>query len=127
MKSTTKIFGDGKIFIGKGTYIGSNSYIVSNPKKASISIGENCMISHDVHIRTSQYDTKTIHMKKNQRKTISNDISIGNNVWIGKGVYIKGGVTIKDNVTVGAVNVVVKDVDSNLIIAGIPAKILRSR
>ncbi len=51
---------------------------------------------------------------------------IGNNVSLGANVVIIGGVTIGDNVTVGAGSVVVKDVPSNCIVAGNPAKIIRS-
>lgn len=127
IKSTTKIFGNGKIIVGEGSYFGSNSFIVSNPKSATITIGKNCMISHDVHIRTSQYDTKTLHNTGKERKTISANILIGDNVWIGKGVYIKGGVKIGNNVTIGANSVVVKDIKSDMIVGGIPARTIRLR
>lgn len=127
IKSTTKIYGNGKISVGEGTYFGSSTFIVSNPKSALIFIGRNRMISHEVHIRTSQYDTSTLHLQKNERKTIYANIFIGDNVWIGKGVYKKGGVTIGDNVTIGANSVVVKDIESNMIVGGIPAKTICSR
>lgn len=127
IKSTTRVFGEGNILIKEGTYIGTNSFIVSNPKSASISIGRNCMISHEVHIRTLSYDTSTIHLEKKLRKTIYADIVIGDNVWIGKGVFIKGGIIIGDNVTVGANSVVTKSIESNMIVGGIPAKIIRAR
>ena len=127
IKSTTKIYGKGKIHVKEGTYFGSNTSIVANPRLASIYIGKNCMISHEVHIRTSQYDVGTLHLPKNKRKNIHKDINIGDNVWIGKGVYIKGGVTIGDNVTIGANSVVVKDVESDMIVGGIPARVLRER
>ena len=127
VKSTTKIYGKGKINVKEGTYFGGNTYIVSNPKTASITIGRNCMVSHDVHLRTSQYDIETIHLPQKERKSISYDIIIGDNVWIGKGVYIKGGVNIGNNVTIGANSVVVKNIDDNMVVAGIPAKVIRKR
>ncbi len=51
--------------------------------------------------------------------------TIGNNVSLGANVTIIGNITIGDNVIVGAGSVVVKDVPSNCIVAGNPARIIR--
>ena len=50
---------------------------------------------------------------------------IGNNVNIGSNSCIIGHVTIGDNVIIGAGSIVVKDVPSNVVVAGNPAKIIR--
>lgn len=50
---------------------------------------------------------------------------IGNNVTVGANVVIIGNVKIGDNSIIGAGSVVVKDVPSNAIVAGNPAKVLR--
>lgn len=50
---------------------------------------------------------------------------IGNNVTLGANVTIIGNVIIGDNVTIGAGSVVVKDIPSNVVVAGNPAKIIR--
>ena len=50
--------------------------------------------------------------------------TIGNNVSIYTGAIIIGGITIGDNVKIGAGTVVVKDVPSNSVVVGSPAKIL---
>lgn len=50
---------------------------------------------------------------------------IGNNVEIGANSVVLGSVLIGDNVIVGAGSVVVKDVPSNCVVAGNPAKIIR--
>jgi len=54
------------------------------------------------------------------------EIVIGNNVWIGDKATILGGVTIGDNVIVGANSVVIHDVPSHCVVAGIPAKVVKS-
>lgn len=51
---------------------------------------------------------------------------IGNNVYISAGARIVGNVRVGNNVIIGANAVVTKDVPSNSIVAGVPAKILRT-
>lgn len=51
---------------------------------------------------------------------------IGNNVSIGCNVCIIGGIKIGNNVTIGAGSVVIKDVPDNCIVAGNPAKIIKT-
>jgi acetyltransferase-like isoleucine patch superfamily enzyme len=53
-------------------------------------------------------------------------ITIGNNVFIGYNSIIMPGVTIGDNVVIGAGAVVTKDIPSNCVVAGVPAKPLKS-
>lgn len=52
---------------------------------------------------------------------------IGNDVWIGERALIKGGVTIGDGAVVGMGSVVTKDVPPYTIVAGNPAKTIRTR
>jgi maltose O-acetyltransferase len=47
---------------------------------------------------------------------------IGDNVAVGYGVIIMPGVTIGSNVVIGAGSIVYKDVPSNVVVAGIPAR-----
>ncbi|WP_182052800.1 serine O-acetyltransferase [Vibrio sp. B1FIG11] len=51
---------------------------------------------------------------------------IGNNVYISAGVRILGNITVGDNVIIGANAVVIKDVPPNSIVAGVPAKIVKT-
>lgn len=51
--------------------------------------------------------------------------TIGNNVVLGANVNIIGDVKIGDNVIIGAGSVVVKDIPSNCIAAGNPAKVIK--
>ena len=50
---------------------------------------------------------------------------IGDNVNIGSNTCIIGEITIGDNVVIGAGSVVVKDVPSNVVIVGNPARIIK--
>jgi serine O-acetyltransferase len=52
---------------------------------------------------------------------------IGNRVDIGAGAKLLGGITVGDDVVIGANAVVIKDVPSNSVAVGIPARILPRR
>jgi len=90
----------------------------------SIKIGEDCMFSSEIAIRTG--DSHSILDKTGKRINPSKDIIIGNHVWIGtKTVFLKG-VSIEDNSIVGAGALVTKKFDEQgVIIAGNPAKIIK--
>jgi len=51
---------------------------------------------------------------------------IGNNVWIAAGAKILGAIQVGSNVVIGANAVVLRDVPDNVVVAGIPARIVRS-
>ncbi len=53
-------------------------------------------------------------------------VTIGKNVWIGDHATILPGVTIGDGAVVAAGAVVTKDVPPRTVVAGVPAKIIRT-
>ncbi|WP_276866657.1 DapH/DapD/GlmU-related protein [Bacteroides heparinolyticus] len=53
------------------------------------------------------------------------DVRIGDNCFIGNGAILLPGITIGNEVIVGAGSVVTKDVPSNTIVAGNPARVIR--
>lgn len=52
-------------------------------------------------------------------------MTIGNNVWIGGSSTILPGVTVGDNVVIGAGSVVTRDVPSDVVVGGNPARIIK--
>lgn len=121
----TTILTPKNIYIGDNTYI--NSGFIKASKNAKIVIGDNCLISYGVHIRTDQhnYINKNELIKKQGHS--EKDIVIGNDVWIGYGVQIMNGITIGDGAVVGAGSIVTKDVEAYCVYAGIPAKKIKER
>jgi maltose O-acetyltransferase len=114
----------GNINIGFGSYIMSNAELITG-SKSSIHIGCNCAIARNVTIRT------LTHNQNSPFKRLSNleeeDIVIGDYCWIGTNVYIKEGVTIGNNVIIGANSIVTKSFPDNVVIGGVPAKVLKYR
>ena len=53
-------------------------------------------------------------------------ITVGNSVWLGGGVKVLPGVTIGDNVVIGAGSVVVRDIPSNSVAVGNPARVIKT-
>ncbi len=111
------------VYIGAGSFInggqicaGSNSRIV---------IGENCMISYGVHLRTQYHYYTRRDVPMNEQGMGEADIIIGNNVWIGYGVQIMSGVRIGTGSVIGAGAIVTKDIPANVLACGIPARIIK--
>lgn len=93
---------------------------------AKITIGDNCLIAPNVHIYAATHPIDPKHRQDNDDYyELARPVSIGNNVWIGGQSTICPGVTIGNNVTIGAGSVVIRDVPSNVVVAGNPAKIIR--
>lgn len=109
------------IEIGNNSSINGGMLIAG--KNSKIIIGENCLLSYDLHIRTRT------HNYENKDKLILNqgEIIIGNDVWIGYGAQIMPGIHIGDGAVVGAGSIVTKDVKPYTVVAGIPAKFIKER
>ncbi len=90
-----------------------------------IKIGNNVHITNNVTFVT--HDGGTLLFRKYQQDLeITKPIIIGNDVYIGTNSTILPGVTIGNNVIVGACSVITKDVPDNVVVAGNPARIIKS-
>lgn len=93
---------------------------------ANIIIGNNCLISYNVHIRTDMHTYKKGILMQNQ-PNVEKSIHIGNDCWIGFGAQILAGVNIADGSIIGAGAVVTEDTESNGIYVGVPARLIKYR
>ncbi len=114
-------FGGKNVFIGRHFYSNFNLTLVDDGK---ITIGNDVLIGPNVTIATPLHPLDPEHRlkKENQRNL---PVTIGNNVWIASGAMILPGVTIGDGAVVAAGAVVTHDVPPNVLVAGVPAKIIK--
>ncbi len=125
----------GKIILGDYAHIGNTVQVMCVNKiiigKYAVIADESIISDNNNHPVMPEYRlamTQTPHgseMKK-QKYSDCKPIIIGENVWIGRRVIINKGVTIGDNSVVAACSVVTKDVPANCIVAGNPAKIVKT-
>lgn len=113
------------IFLGNNSYI--NGGYISATKQTRIIIGDNCMISNNVHIRTYSHNHQSTIIPMKVQGEFEKDIIIGNDVWIGFGVQIMPGVEISDGAIIGAGAVVTKNVEPYSVMVGVPARKIKSR
>lgn len=99
-------------------------YASSNAK---IVVGENCMVSCGVHMRTDMHCHSSLEAPMKEQGCSEADIVLGNDVWIGCGAQVMPGVSIGDGAIVGAGAVVTKDVPAYAIVGGVPARVIRMR
>lgn len=93
----------------------------SNPK--GIHIDEETYIASGAVVLAHDFSTVLIYKDTNKSR---NSVHIGKRCFIGVNAIIMPGIKIGDSVVVGSGAVVTKDVPSNCIVAGNPARIIKT-
>ena len=104
------------VFIGRGCI-----FDVSG----RFSIGDGALIAPGVFVTDHNHGTAPDHPIW-QQPCPQADVRIGKNVWIGAGVIVLPGVSIGDGAVIAAGAVVTADVAPSSVVAGVPARFLRS-
>lgn len=117
--------------IGERTFINRNCSIMDNH---FVRIGSETLIAPNVQILTAGHP---IHAHERcvypypdepERMNFVNKaapVTIGDQCWIGAGAIIVPGVTIGDRTTIGAGAVVTKDIPSDCVAVGSPARVIK--
>lgn len=125
LKGTELWFEDNKckIIIGERSFIGP-SHIAVTEDDSYISIGADVLISSNVEIRSGDSHS-IINIQTSKRINFAQSIQIGNHVWIASSAKIMKGVILGDDSIVSAGSIVTKSMPSNVLVGGIPARILK--
>lgn len=108
------------IRIGDNFYSNHNLIILDSAK---VTFGDNVFIGPNCGFYTAEHPLEA--EQRNTGVEFAKPITVGNNVWIGGGVSVLAGVNIGNNVVIGAGSVVTKDVPDNVVIGGVPAKVIK--
>ncbi len=137
-----RIYGSGEIVAGQNLSLNcwQQSTRIFAEQGATIKIGDNVSITEGVFIaakkridigdftiigqQTMIYDSDCHGIDGSDPKVVP--VKIGNHVWIGARVIILKGVSIGDNSIIGAGSIVTRNVPENTVVAGCPAKKIRT-
>lgn len=115
---------DSYIEIGDNCWINNSATVISDGKK--IIIHSNCLIGVNLQIIDSDFHDLDPKNRFGGKNIIKKDIIINKNVFIGNNVTILKGVVIGENSVIGSNSVVSKNIPSNVIAGGNPAKVIRN-
>ena len=118
------------IFLGNRVIINMNCTFVDNHR---IDIGNDVLIASNVQIYTATHSVLPAQRLVPEGddadgfcRTLARPVRIGARVWIGAGARILPGVTIGDGAIVAAGAVVTRDVAPRTIVAGVPARPIKT-
>lgn len=107
-----------RVTFGKNVFINHSAIFSAS---GGIEFGDGVMLAPGVKIATINHDYNNRHTIYTYGK-----VTIKKNAWIGLGVTITPGVTIGENSVIAAGSVVTKDVPDNVVVGGVPAKIIKN-
>lgn len=108
------------IHVGNNFFANYNCVILD---VAEVRIGNNCFMGPQVGIYTATHPVDPV--ARTSGRELGKKIVIGDNCWIGGQAVINPGVTLGNNVVVASGAVVTKSFGDNVVIAGVPAKVIR--
>ena len=123
-KIPRKIPDYGGVLIGNGVHIGSNTCIARGTLadtviEDDVKIDNLCHIAHNVRIGARSYVVAL--------GLVGGSSSLGEDVYMAPGAIIIDQATIGKNTLVGMGAVVTKSVESDKIVAGVPARVIKER
>jgi acetyltransferase-like isoleucine patch superfamily enzyme len=117
---------------------------IGHARKSGVKIGEECrllgvkfgtepyLVSLGDHVSATDTEFVThdggvwVFRGEHPDIDVVRPIKVGNNVFFGMGTLVLAGVTIGDNVVIGAGSVVTKDIPSDCVAAGVPARPIKT-
>jgi acetyltransferase-like isoleucine patch superfamily enzyme len=115
---------EGEVSIGAKTVIGQECTISAYQH---ISIGRECILADRVMLIDFDHGVVEVERPIRVQGIYKRDVRVGHNVWMGYGACVLRGVQIGENSIVGTSAVVTKSAPANSVLAGVPARVIRTR
>jgi maltose O-acetyltransferase len=112
---------------GSNTSVGDRFYANTGCvflDSAPVTIGDRVLFGPAVQLLAATHPVEA--ELRAQGLEYAEPIAVGDDVWIGGGAIVLPGVTIGDRAVVGAGSVVTRDVPPDVVVAGSPARVIRS-
>ena len=126
-------FGAGTIRIGESSYLGDDCLLSA---ASGIEIGKGVLVAHGVQLFDNdshpvdpgarRRDYEALRTGGPREPISAAPIRIGDHAWIGFGAVILKGVTVGEGAVVAAGSVVVRDVPAGTVVAGNPARVVKT-
>lgn len=115
-----RAFGEGKVTIGNACLMSPGARISASDE---ITLGDGVMMANGAYITDSDWHGLYDRIDRDAQVT---PVHIGDNVWLGDNAKVLKGVTIGENSVVAAGAIVTRDVPANVVVAGNPAKVIKT-
>jgi acetyltransferase-like isoleucine patch superfamily enzyme len=115
---------NGDITLEDGVNIGFNCKVFSG---SSVTIGRNTLLAAYCYVIGGGHEFDNLDQPVQEQRGISKGVTIEEDVWLGAGTLILDGVRIGAQTVVGAGSVVTSDLPPRSVVAGTPARVIRSR
>lgn len=111
----------GDVIIGDHTRIGLHNTVIG-----PVTIGSHVNLAQGIVVTALNHNFENPTLRIDEQGVSTQPVTIGDDVWIGANAVILPGVAIGSHVVVAAGAVVTKDVPSHTLVAGVPAKVIKS-
>ena len=111
----------GDVIIGDHTRIGLHNTLIG-----PVSIGNNVNLAQGITVTALNHNFGDATKRIDEQGVSTKPVVIGDDVWIGANVVVLPGVTIGSHCVVAAGAVVTKDVPDHTLVAGVPAKVIKT-
>ncbi len=115
---------EGRVVVGAKSVLGQECTISAYQR---VEIGRECIVADRVMLIDFDHGVVDVERPVRLQGIYKRDVRVGHNVWIGYGACVLRGVSIGDNAIVGTSAVVTHDVPANAVVAGVPARVIRTR
>ena len=111
----------GDVIIGDHTRVGLHNTVIG-----PVTIGSHVNLAQGITVTALNHNFAEKDLRIDEQGVSTNPVTIGDDIWIGANAVILPGVTIGNHSVVAAGAVVTKDVPPYTLVAGVPAKIIKT-